>query len=71
MGKKEIIASAAAVAMMGDTGFPNPYFEEMGLFKKGPSSKKYDNKNANIEYYTDEKGNIRRRKKPLKQKEGV
>ena len=26
-------------------------------------SKDYENKNGNIEYYTDEKGNIRRRKK--------
>lgn len=31
--------------------------------KKGSSHKEYKNKNANIEYYTDEKGNIRRRKK--------
>lgn len=29
---------------------------------KGSTQKKYDNKNANVEYYTDEKGNIRRRK---------
>lgn len=29
---------------------------------KGNTQKKYDNKNANVEYYTDEKGNIRRRK---------
>ena len=30
--------------------------------KKGPTKKQYPNKNKNVEYYTDEKGNIRRRK---------
>ena len=30
---------------------------------KRHSYKKYDNKDANIEYYYDEKGNIRRRKR--------
>ena len=30
--------------------------------KKGQSKKNYENKNKNVEYYTDEKGNIRRRK---------
>ena len=30
--------------------------------KRGSSHKDYTNKNANIEYYTDEKGNIRKRK---------
>lgn len=29
---------------------------------KGSSQKEYDDKNANVEYYIDEKGNIRRRK---------
>ena len=38
------------------------YYEETPI-KKGSSHKEYKNKNANIEYYTDEKGNIRRRKK--------
>ena len=38
------------------------YYEEPRI-KKGSSHKEYKNKNANIEYYTDEKGNIRRRKK--------
>lgn len=31
--------------------------------KRGSSSKGYEKKNRNVEYYTDEKGNIRRRKK--------
>lgn len=31
--------------------------------KKGGKSKDYKNKNSNIEYYTDEKGNIRKVKK--------
>ena len=30
--------------------------------KKGPKRKQYSDKNKNIEYYTDAKGNIRRRK---------
>ena len=37
----------------------NPYFV-MPHYKK--PSKTYENKDANVEYYTDEKGNIRRRK---------
>ena len=36
------------------------YKEPVG--KKGSSQRKYENKNKNIEHYTDEKGNIRRRK---------
>lgn len=31
--------------------------------KLGRRKRDYPNKNANIEYYTDEKGNIRKRKK--------
>ena len=31
--------------------------------RNGQSKREYPNKNANIEYYTDEKGNIRKRKK--------
>ena len=38
----------------------NPYF--VPPYKKVHHKKKYENKNANVEYYTDEKGNIRRRK---------
>lgn len=38
------------------------YYEETPI-KKGSSHKEYKNKNANIEYYTDEKGNIRKRKR--------
>lgn len=30
--------------------------------KKGSTHKEYKHKNKNIEYYTDEKGNIRKRK---------
>ena len=37
------------------------YYEEP--VKKGSTHKEYKNKNANIEYYTDEKGNIRKRKR--------
>ena len=37
------------------------YYEEPAI-KKGSSHKEYKNKNSNIEYYTDEKGNIRKRK---------
>ena len=37
------------------------YYEEPSV-KKGSTHKEYKNKNANIEYYTDEKGNIRKRK---------
>lgn len=38
----------------------NPYF--VPPYRKVHHKKKYENKNANVEYYTDEKGNIRRRK---------
>lgn len=31
--------------------------------KRGRSCKDYKEKNRNVEYYTDEKGNIKRRKK--------
>lgn len=42
----------------------NPdYYDEEPKRRRGSSHKEYKNKNANIEYYTDEKGNIRRRKK--------
>ena len=37
-------------------------YYETPSFLKGNTQKQYKNKNANIEYYTDEKGNIRRRK---------
>ena len=30
--------------------------------KRGSTKKQYENKNKNVEYYTDEKGNIRRRR---------
>ena len=38
----------------------NPYF--VPPYKKRHYKKTYENKNSNVEYYTDEKGNIRRRK---------
>ena len=38
------------------------YYEPPRI-KRGGKSKEYPNKNANIEYYTDEKGNIRKVKK--------
>jgi len=38
----------------------NPYF--VPPYRKTHHKKKYENKNSNIEYYTDEKDNIRRRK---------
>lgn len=38
------------------------YYEEP-VVKKGSTHKEYKNKNSNIEYYTDNKGNIRKRKK--------
>ena len=34
-------------------------------FPKGRTQKTYKNKDANIEYYTDEKGNIRRKRKKV------
>lgn len=37
------------------------YYEPPKM-KRGSSSRKYQNKNKNVEYYEDEKGNIRRRK---------
>lgn len=41
----------------------NPYYVPPHIKKP---SKTYENKNRNIEYYTDEKGNIKRRKKGIK-----
>ena len=37
------------------------YYDQEPI-KKGSTQKQYNNKNSNIEYYTDEKGNIRKRK---------
>lgn len=37
-------------------------YSYMPRLSKGGTQKTYTNKNANIEYYTDEKGNIRKRK---------
>lgn len=45
--------------------FSSPYtmdYYRDNNIKKGPTRKQYTNKNKNVEYYTDEKGNIRRRK---------
>lgn len=39
------------------------YMPRLMLGKSGPTQKTYTNKNANIEYYYDEKGNIRKKKK--------
>lgn len=50
-----------ALSMMLDGPYTsNPYF--VPPYRKVHHSKTYKNKNANIEYYTDEKGNIRKRK---------
>lgn len=49
---------AAVSAILGGPQFGDYYIGS----PKGNTQKKYDNKNANVEYYTDEKGNIRRRK---------
>ena len=40
----------------------NPYFVPPHGYRRVHTKKTYENKNANVEYYTDEKGNIRRRK---------
>lgn len=45
--------------IVGMTRMEDYYYPQ---FKKGSTHKEYKNKNANIEYYTDEKGNIRKRK---------
>ena len=47
-------------ATMAATGGNLSYLDSH--YRSGGTQKTYDNKNANIEYYTDEKGNIRRRK---------
>ena len=50
-----------AINMMLDGPYTsNSYF--VPPYRKRHSKKTYENKNANVEYYTDEKGNIRRRK---------
>ena len=41
------------------------YFFAPSYVKIGQSKRDYPNKNANIEYYTDEKGNIRKRRKKV------
>ncbi len=53
----------AITAALG--GF-DTYFTMDGLCSKGGNQRNYPNKNSNIEYYTDEKGNIRKRKKVTK-----
>lgn len=49
---------AAISAILGGPQFGDYYIES----PKGSSQKEYDDKDKNVEYYVDEKGNIRRRK---------
>lgn len=53
----------AITASLGGFG---TYFTMDGLCSKSGTQRNYSNKNSNIEYYTDEKGNIRKRKKVTK-----
>lgn len=62
MSVKDILTAQAMMAGVASNEYTYDYFTEMHV-KRGPSRKEYKNKNANIEYYVDEKGNIRRRKK--------
>lgn len=47
-------------------GNSETYYRPEFRFRSGGTHKDYPNKNANIEYYTDEHGNIRKRKKTTK-----
>lgn len=49
--------------MMLMSGCIDPMYAPTFRFRSGGTKKRYENKDANIEYYTDEKGNIRKRKK--------
>lgn len=62
MSVKDILTAQAMMAGVAGSEHTYDYFTEMHV-KRGPSHKEYKNKNANIEYYVDEKGNLRRRKK--------
>ena len=48
--------------LVGGPYTDNPYYVPPCGYKRTHHKKNYENKNSNIEYYTDEKGNIRRRK---------
>lgn len=51
------------------TALGGPHFGDYYIgSSKGSTQNNYTNKNANVEYYVDEKGNIRRRK--IKKVEG-
>lgn len=62
---KLLMATAMTSALLTSNDNSYPYFDYLDdlLPAKGGTRKEYKNKNANIEYYTDEKGNIRRRKR--------
>lgn len=62
---KMLMATAVTSAMLASaSGNEYSYYDYLDelLPAKGGTKKEYKNKNANVEYYTDEKGNIRRRK---------
>ena len=62
---KMLMATAVTSAMLTSaSGNEHSYYNYLDelLPAKGGTKKEYKNKNANVEYYTDEKGNIRRRK---------
>ena len=58
----EIASLSMMLGLSGGYGDAYSGYLDGLLPAKGSSKKTYENKNSNIEYYTDEKGNIRRRK---------
>lgn len=63
MGKidKIIETGLLATALLGGPDRPYSYLDSIPKVK-GSNQKVYNQKDNNIEYYTDEKGNIRKRK---------
>lgn len=51
-------------------GNSETYYRPEFRFRSGGTSENYPNKNANIEYCTDEHGSIRKRKKTAKSQQG-
>ena len=64
INKFHILASYIKNSYDSITNGDYDYFDM--TIRKSNRSKNYPNKNANIRYYTDEKGNIRKVKKVVK-----
>lgn len=59
--KNKALLDLAALGAAADL-LSGGIYSSLHRFSKGGTHRNYRNKNSNIEYYYDEKGNLRRRK---------